>query len=143
MLTFGVQGGGSLIKQEDLGLSDQGPRNGDPLLLTSRELDTSLPHQSVKSLGEKSLVLDKSERVRHLAGLLNLPYGNIAMLKAIADVLLDAPREERRLLRHNGDLALEPHGIKSLDFLATEKDLAIVRVVVPLDERDDARLSAA
>ena len=60
MLTLGIESTRGLIKQNDLWLADECPRDGDSLLLTSRQTHASLTHFSVKALREQLLVLDKS-----------------------------------------------------------------------------------
>lgn len=49
-LTLGVQGGGGLVQQEDLRVFDQGPGDSYPLLLSSTELGSPLPHHGVQLL---------------------------------------------------------------------------------------------
>ena len=48
--TLRVQCWGGLIQQEDLGVANQGPGNGDSLLLSTAQLGSSLSNQGVKFL---------------------------------------------------------------------------------------------
>ena len=53
-LTLVVQGGGRLVKQEDPGVPDQGPGDGDPLLLSPTQLGSPVSNQSLVTLGGES-----------------------------------------------------------------------------------------
>ena len=45
-----VQGGSGLVQEEDGGVPDERPRDGDPLLLSSRQLRTLRPDLGVVAL---------------------------------------------------------------------------------------------
>ena len=50
---LGVEPGGGLVQQEDLGVADQGPGNGDSLFLSPTQLRPSITNQGVKFLNRK------------------------------------------------------------------------------------------
>lgn len=47
---FSVQGWRGLVQQEDLGVANQGPSDGDPLLLSTTQLGPSVSNQGVEFL---------------------------------------------------------------------------------------------
>ena len=49
-LTLRVQGGRGLIQQKDLGVTDQGPGDGNTLLLPSTQLGATLSNERLKLL---------------------------------------------------------------------------------------------
>ena len=53
MLGLGVKGAGCLVKEEDLGLPDQCSSNRNPLLLSSRQLDSSLSNHRLITLWQR------------------------------------------------------------------------------------------
>ena len=52
--TLCVQRWGGLVQQQDLGVANQGPGDGDSLLLSTAQLDPSLSNQGVKFLQQKA-----------------------------------------------------------------------------------------
>lgn len=52
--TLRVQRWGGLVQQEDLGVANQGPGDGDSLLLSTAQLGSSLSNQGVKFLQQKA-----------------------------------------------------------------------------------------
>ena len=45
-----VQGGGGLVQEQDFGIPDEGSRDGNPLLLTTRQLCSLVSHPRIVSL---------------------------------------------------------------------------------------------
>lgn len=52
--TFSVQGGRGLVQQQDLGVANQGPSDGDSLFLSPTQLRPSLSNQGVKFLQQEN-----------------------------------------------------------------------------------------
>lgn len=61
MLRLSVQSTGCFVEKKNLWLSDERSCDGNSLLLTSRQFDTSLTNKCVISLREDVLVLDKGK----------------------------------------------------------------------------------
>jgi len=106
MLRFSVKGTGGLVEEENLGLPDQGPSNGDPLLLSPGELDSSFPYNCIVSLGEERLVLDKRESVCLGTGLIQFCVGDI-FFDSVYNVAPNAAREKNRFLLYDSHVGLE------------------------------------
>lgn len=86
--------------------------------------------------------MDKVIARRHLAGIVNLTLSDFFGVETVADVITDATREEAWLLRHNRYLALVPLLVKVLDINTREEDLALLWVIISLNQLDQARLAA-
>lgn len=56
----------TFIEQEDLGVSDQGTSDSDPLLLSSRQLRSLVTYERVKAIGQadNKVVLEKNKRLQ-------------------------------------------------------------------------------
>ena len=50
LLALGVERWRRLVEQQDLGVSDERPRDGDPLLLTARQLSAFIAHVRLVAL---------------------------------------------------------------------------------------------
>ena len=121
-----------LVEEQDLGVVDERPRQGDPLLHAAGELPR-LP-----LLGPRQV--DETEDLPHAAG--DLVAGNVSAAKAEGDVLEDRQvREERVALEDRVHVALVRR--QSRDGLVAEVDDAIVRFLEAADHPQRRRLPAA
>lgn len=91
MLTFSVQSACSLVQEQYFGFSNQSPSNGNPLLLTSGQFDTTLPNNGFVFIWEHVLIVNEVVGVRFLSSfvqhLLNLRLSFASCVKAIQDIL--------------------------------------------------------
>ena len=91
VLTLSIQGGGCLVKQEDLRFAYEGPRNRYTLFLTSAEFDTSLANHGFVALWELSLIMDELICVGLATGIVDLRIDlgriNAVEVNTVADVL--------------------------------------------------------
>ena len=60
MLTLSIEGRGSLVKEQDSGLPDQGPCDRDALLLATRETTASLTDLGIEAIREQDLILEEA-----------------------------------------------------------------------------------
>lgn len=148
VLTLGIECACGLIQKNYLGLADQGPSDGDTLLLASRESDTSFSNKTVEAFWEISFVLDERKAVRHATSfaktLLDFLLAGTFKVYTIKDVVSDTAREENRLLLHECNLCLViPRVVQFFQVFARKEHLAVCRIVEALDQLDYARFTAA
>ena len=110
VLALCVECARGLVKKDHLRLANQGPSDGDTLLLATREPDTSLTNETIEAFREVPFVLDEREAVGHAAGvteaLRDLGLAGALEVNTVEDVVPDAAREENRFLLHKRDLLL-------------------------------------
>jgi len=98
-LGLGVDRRGRVVEDEQLGIGEQHPRDGDALALPAREPDAALADDRVVALGQ---------RVHELGGLRGLGGGAHLLDRgvgaAVGDVVAHRAREQQRLLQHDADL---------------------------------------
>ena len=102
--TSEVERGGRLVEDEDRRVLQDHPRNRDALALAARQLDAALAHMRVVA-APPAMVLEVHDEVVGVgeAGrLLDLGVGRTGL--TVGDVLPDRPVQERRVLRHDGDV---------------------------------------
>jgi hypothetical protein len=99
---LGIQIAGGFIQDQHCGILEDGPRNGYPLTLATRQLDPSFPHQCFVSLRQP---LDKFVGVCRLGG--GLDFVLRGTRTRIGNVLPDCATEKRRILRNDADCASE------------------------------------
>ncbi len=100
LLDTGVDGGGGIVEDEQLGLADHGARQGDSLALTPREAGAALAHTGLEPIGQP---LDEAGTLRDVQG---APDALVVVLDTERDVAADAVVEHEGLLRHErGDVA--------------------------------------
>uniref|UniRef100_A0A7S3CL08 Uncharacterized protein n=1 Tax=Strombidium rassoulzadegani TaxID=1082188 RepID=A0A7S3CL08_9SPIT len=150
LLGLRVKGRGGLIEAHDLGLLEQGSSNGDPLLLSSRQLESPLAHELVVAplllhdelvdggaLGSRDNLLDQLEG---LLGVVN-NLGDLGVSNAsVGDVVEDGVIEEHAVLGHDGDVAPEVIELELGDVLAVDENLARLDVVESVQEPHDRAL---
>ena len=85
--------------------------------------------------------LDEVVRVGRLRSLDDLVHGGVEL--AVADVLLDRPREEQWLLEDDADLLAERGELDLAQVAAVEQHAARFRVVEAGDQADERRLAGA
>lgn len=146
-LRLGVEGGGSLVQEQDARVGDNGAGDGNTLLLTTRQKETALADHGVVGFGE---LRNEAVRIRLDTGLLDereLLLPALVLVdgtnETVRDVALDGGSEERRLLTDETNLRTKPLDIQLLEINTVETDNAGERVVEALDERDAGRLAGA
>nr|CAB3239813.1 diphthine methyltransferase-like [Phallusia mammillata] len=137
-LALSVKCRGGFVQQKDLGVSDNGTSNCDPLFLSTTHLTTALANQGVKFLRK---FLDERERVGFLGRILHLLVSH--SFAPPADVLANRCSEEHRLLSHNSNCLSQLADIERSDFLSTNCQSPASNVVKTLNELNNGTFSAA
>ena len=142
MLRLGIEGTRCLIEQDDLGLPDESPGDGDALLLATREAHASLTHERVEALREEQLVLNEGQCVSLTTGLLepglDLRLGEARDIDAVEDVVTDAAGEQDWLLLDKSDLLLMvPRVVQVLQIIAREQETSLKWIIETLQKRDN------
>ena len=118
------------------------------------EPDSPLSHGGLVALGERHYEL---MRIRLLAGGLHFLFcghhfrhrcARTQQLRSgrsqgIGDIRVDAPGEEHRLLRDDGDVPMDPARIQVLDILAIDQNASFSHVIEALQQAEDRRLARA
>lgn len=133
MLGLGVKGAGCLVKEEDLGLPDQCSSNRNPLLLSSRQLDSSLSNKSIIGIWEDLLVADEVVDIGLLASKLNLLLSRLRG-QPITDILGDRSRKEDGLLLDDGNTPFITLRIERLKILCTIADASTEWIIKSFDQ---------
>uniref|UniRef100_A0A0A8XUT2 Uncharacterized protein n=1 Tax=Arundo donax TaxID=35708 RepID=A0A0A8XUT2_ARUDO len=105
LLRLGVERAGGLVQQQDRRVLEHGAGDGDPLLLTAGQLQAAITHLGVVAVGQLD---DEGVGVSDPGGLLHLRLRRALALPAQQQILLDARREQRRLLAHQTYLLPHP-----------------------------------
>lgn len=74
---------------------------------------------------------------------LNLRISLVIELETVGDILTDGAGEEHGLLLNDSDLLMQPFRIKISDVVSVEEYFTLLRVIEPLNERNDAGLAAS
>src|SRR5207237_2522313 len=103
---------------------EKGSRDADALLLAAGEVWPPLADRRLVALGERA---DELVGIRRLCGRDDLLLGRIQ--PPVADVRLDRPGEQERLLEHERDLLPERREGELADVDPVEEDPALLRIV--------------
>ena len=131
----------------DLGVLDDGSRYRDPLLLTSAQLDSSFPYPRPVPLRQMQDELVRVGDPSSLPDLLLQPLPALcslleeAMVVAVEDVALDAPRKQHRLLPHQRKHSMQPSVLQLTDLHVVQADAAGGGLVEVLEEVEDGALA--
>lgn len=110
VLAFGIESARRLIQKNHLGLTNESPGDGNPLLLPARESYATFADETIEAFGEEFLILDKAQAVGHAAGfsqsLHDLIFAGTLKVDTVQDVVLDAAGEEDWLLLDESQLLL-------------------------------------
>lgn len=137
-LRLHVEGAGAVVEDEELGAPEEGPGEGDALLLPAGEARAPLGHLGIVARGLRE---DKVLRLGDAGGLLDFLLRGLH--SAHADIFPEGGLEELRLLEGDGDAAAElPQGIVS-DIDAIQQDAALCHIVEPEEERRQSALAGA
>ena len=125
----GVERGGRLVEDEDPRILEQHARDGDPLLLTARQLVAALADERVIPLGQfEDAVVHRRGACRHL----ELRIGGLGL--GVVQVVADGRVEQVGLLGHHADHLAERGELDLPDVDAVDLDGAGVHVVQPRDQ---------
>ena len=117
------------VQQDEVRTGEHGPRDGDPLPLTGRELLAALPDDRGKTFRKiRDEVVERRE-----AGRLG-DFGVLGRGPPVTDVLADRRVPEERLLLHDRNPAPELGKTKLPDVGAGPGDPAPVRIEAPQDQ---------
>ena len=137
VLALGVEVGGGLVQDEDRGILQERPREGDPLPLPPGELHAALPGEALVAVGHRD------DEVVGVGG----PGGALDLLRrrahlAIGDVRLDRVVEQEGVLGDDRDLVPERGLRVAPNVDAIDEDPALRDVVEARDEVRQGRLAA-
>ena len=135
-LCLHVHRGGRLVQNQDPGVVEDGASQGNPLLLSHRQLTPPLSHLGVVAIGFGH---DEIVGVRRCARLNDLIEGRPRL--AVADVLRNGAAEQDGILQHDADLVSQVQKPNPADVHSVDLDPAAVHVVEPADQVDRRRLS--
>ena len=99
-LALRIERAGGFIQDEDDGILQDGPGNGDALTLAAGELDAAVADQGGVAFRER---YDEVVRVGLARGLFDLLRRRVRF--SVGDVLRDAAAKQQHFLRHHGHLA--------------------------------------
>src|ERR1017187_10461576 len=137
-LGFGIQGAGGLVQNEDGGVLENRPGNGDALLLAAGEIDAFFP--DVEGVAAR-LLHDEIVRVSVLCRRLDFLVGGSFSTKG--NVKADALVEENRLLSDNGNVGPQlPRG-DGTDIGAANQHRAGLRVIEAQQQIGEGGLAGA
>ena len=135
-LRFGIQGACGLVQDQERWILEQGPGDGDALLLAPGEDDPSLADNRIVSLGELHDPLVNGGDAANL-----LQAGGIHIVHAVEDVVPNGHIEEHGLLGHD---PYEPAQAAQRVFgqgPVIDLHRSVLRVVEARQELDHARLA--
>src|SRR6266852_5998591 len=137
-LGFVVEGARGLIEDQNAGIDDERPRNGNPLPLATRQRAAVLADHGVVAFGKSRDEVVRSRKPRGasdgIQGLARIGQGDIVPHRAI---------EEKILLEHDPHLTTEPGGIDLGHVHAVDEDTAALRHIQSLNELGDGALAGA
>ncbi|MCY1291635.1 hypothetical protein D9M70_408320 [compost metagenome] len=137
MLAFRVQGTGGFIQQQDWGIHQQRASNGQALPLAAGQADTALPQMRLVALGQAGDELVGMGR----AGCC-FHFGVTGLGTAVADVVLDAAEEQRRILRYQGKASAQVGGVELIQLRTFHQDGALLRVEEAQQQLEHRRLAS-
>src|SRR5690606_29318247 len=113
-----------IIEHENLRFTYDSPCNGNPLLLTTRQCDTTFTHPGTKTLREAN---DIFVNISILGGLHD--FRLIRIFDPECDVVEDGVAEEKYILRHISDLTSQRIQIIMGDGNIVDEDLTVADIV--------------
>ena len=100
LLAARVEGARRFVENENPGISQQSSRDGDALPLTTAELKAPLTDRSIVALRQP---YDEFVDIRGACDLVSFRLGSSC--PTVPNVVEDRPREQHRVLRHEGNLS--------------------------------------
>ena len=138
VLAVAVEGARGFIEQQDGRVAKDRPGDGDSLPLAAGELDATLADQRVIAVLELRYELVRVRPVRSPDDLLGR-----RPRPAVADVLEEAPVEEARVLRNEGERTAQARLRHVADILPVDADRAGRHVVHPHQQPHESGLARA
>ena len=138
LLGVAVERRGRLVEQQDRRPLEDGPRDGDALLLAAGELQAALADLGLVTLRRHAdEIVDLGEPRRFLdLGIARLPA-------AVPDVVADGVVEQDRVLRDHADRHAQRFLGHVADVLAVDRDAPAGHLVEPEQQPRDGRLAGA
>ena len=134
----GVQGGGCLVQDQDGGIFQEDPGNGDALLLSAGEQGAPLSHIGPEALGHgKNILVD----LRLFCRFNDLRLGSVG--PPIADIFKDGVGKQEHLLLHDADAGVDALLGHVPDVLAVDADGPVRHIVEPGNQLAQGTLAAA
>lgn len=144
---LGVEGRSSFVEEENARIGDDGTRDSDTLLLSTRQQETTLANHGVVAVGELGYETVRIGFDTRLLDELELfIFRKVFMWgidETMCDIAFDCGGKEGRLLRNETDLGTEPFDVKVPEVNTVEPEDTRERIVEALDQRDDGRLARA
>src|SRR3954469_22185703 len=129
LFALGVKVAGGLVKDEDLGGLQDGPSNGQALLLTARKLHAALADEGLVLVGKPH---DEFMRVRLLGGHFDLCSRRI--VTAISNVVANRAIKEKNILLHGREQVAVLPELQITNVSAVEQNTAFRWIVKPGDQ---------
>gem|GEM_PF-3429474 len=117
---FGIEGRGGFVEDEDGGVSEQGPGNGDALALSARQDDALLSHHRVESIGQ---FFDEIQGMGRSGGLADRFQTDI-FPASVSNVVGQGIVEQRDFLAYIGNLPPQALQGQCLDVDAIQQNLS-------------------
>ena len=136
LLGLGIDVGRRLIQNHDLGLVDNGSREGQKLTLTGGEVVASLANLLVKTARK---LLHKLIGVHVTAGLHDRLVVHAFLAKK--DVAADSAREKEHVLKHLTEVTAERGYLDAADIDAVDKDLTLLNIIVAANQGQNGGLT--
>ena len=119
-----VDAGGGFIQNEDAGISHYGPRKGKQLPLADGQVDAALAEHGIVALRQAR---NEVVGTHGACGALYLLATGI--LRAVADVFVDAAGKQERLLQHHRDATAQRVLRRVAHIHATDEHLPLPHIV--------------
>ena len=136
LLHLDVDGTGGIVEHHHRWVDQQGPGDGDPLALATREGVAPLADHGVVAVGEVADELVSPSRGGRRFDLL---VGG--RWSAVSDVVADRHREQERLVEDDTDVGPQAGLGELADIVSVEFDRAVAHVVEPGEQSGHGRLT--
>ena len=134
-LGVGVQPGRRLVEQQERGVAQDGPGDGQPLALPARQGLAAVAQHRVVAVGQRHHEVVGAGQP---GGLLDLRAGGAG--PGVPDVLAHRGPEQHRALHHHGDLRAQRVGLQLADVVAVDEHPAAGGDGQPAQQRQQRRL---
>ena len=133
---FGVERAGGLVQNQNFGVFQNGPGDGDALALSARQFHAALAHQGFHALGKRLNEIQGVGQARRLTDIVER-----SSLLAVGDVLADGAAEQNHLLGHNANVLPVGEDVVLSNVFAIHQNLPPVRLVKAQQQLGDGRLA--
>ena len=126
------------VQDENRRTPQQRARDRQPLTLAARELHAAIADRRIVPAGQ---TMDELIGARQRGG--GFDRARIGPRHAVADVLCDRPREQRRVLLDSREVTAEPDRVEAADVMAADDDVPVARIVEAQHQVQDRGLAGS